>query len=583
MSKEKETDTLYNIRHSLAHILAMAVKEFDKDVKLAIGPVIDNGFYYDLDLSKPLSEKELPTIEKKMKALVKKGIEFEGKEVSAKEAREIFKDAPYKLELIDEFEKGGETLTVFTSEDFTDLCAGGHVANTKEINSDGFTLQKIAGAYWRGSEKNKMLTRVYGLAFATKEELDAHLAQLKEAEARDHRKLGKELDLFIFSPLVGSGLPLLTPKGTILRTELDNFVWELRKKRGYERVSIPHITKRELYETSGHWEKFQDELFKVSAREGREYALKPMNCPHHTQIYARKRWSYKELPMRLTETTTVYRDEQSGELGGLSRVLSITQDDAHIFCRANQIKDEMFAIWDIIDEFYDVLKFNMHKIRLSFHDPKHFEKYLGTKEIWQKSEDALRDIAKERKANFYEAEGEAALYGPKIDFMAKDSIGREFQVATIQLDMNLPERFDLTCVNEKGENERIVMIHAAIMGSLERFLGVAIEHFAGSFPLWLSPVQIGVLSISETHNDYARDVWQKLIDEGIRAELRDENESLGKKIRGMKESKVPYFLVLGDKEVSEKTVTLEKRGGGNEKLSVDDLISKLKREIKEKI
>ncbi|MDP3763820.1 MAG: threonine--tRNA ligase [bacterium] len=398
----------------------------------------------------------------------------------------------------------------------------------------------------------------------------------------DHRRLGKELDLFTFSDLVGSGLPLWTPRGTIVYRELDNFVWELRKKAGYERVTIPHITKRSLYDTSGHWEKFATDLFKITSREGKEYALKPMNCPHHTQIFARKPHSYREMPQRYAETTMVYRDEQSGELGGLTRVLSITQDDAHVFCRTEQTKEEFLKIWDIVDVFYKTFGFTL-KVRLSFRDPKTPEKYLGTPEIWDKAENELREIATERGADFFESPGEAALYGPKLDFMAKNSAGREWQVATIQLDMNLPERFDLTCINEKGEKERIVMIHAAITGSIERCVAVLLEHLNGVFPLWLSPVQVKILPIGEAHFEYAKSVLEKLKAENIRVELDDSNESLGKKIRNAKTEKVPYMLVIGDKEVLENKVTLESRS--DEKLGQiggKELISKLKQEIKER-
>jgi threonyl-tRNA synthetase len=400
------------------------------------------------------------------------------------------------------------------------------------------------------------------------------------AEERDHKKLGKELDLFTFSDLVGSGLPLWTPKGTILRQELDQFVWGLRSKYDYQRVTIPHITKRNLYETSGHWQKFAEDLFKVTSRDEREYAMKPMNCPHHTQIFARKLHSYREMPQRYAETTMVYRDEQSGELNGLTRVLSITQDDSHVFCRTSQIKEEFLKIWDIIDTFYRQFGFTDLKVRLSFHDPKAPEKYLGTPEIWKNAEDALREIAKERGADSFEAPGEAALYGPKLDFLATDSLERQHQVATIQLDMNLPERFDLSCINEKGEHERIVMIHSAIMGSIERFTAVLLEHTAGILPLWLSPVQVKVLPVSEKHAAYANDVLQALKAAGIRAEADDANESLGKKIRNAKQEKIPYLLVVGDQEVEAKTVSVDSRDHGKlDAMSVIDFMTHATAEI----
>lgn len=399
-------------------------------------------------------------------------------------------------------------------------------------------------------------------------------------ESQDHKRLGKDLDLFTFSDLVGSGLPLWTPKGTIVRDLLDDFVWELREKRGYQKVEIPHITKRELYETSGHWEKFKDDLFRITTREGDEFALKPMNCPHHTQIYARKPWSYRELPQRYANTTMCYRDEQSGELNGLSRTRAFTQDDAHAFCRESQIKEEFLKIWDIVQEFYGAFGFPPKKLRLSFHDPKHPENYLGDKERWQRAESVLREIAAERGIETIDGVGEAAFYGPKLDFMAEDAHGRLWQVATIQLDLNMPERFDLTCINEKGEKERIAMIHAAIMGSIERFLSVLIERLQGAFPLWLSPVQVKVLSVSEKHASYAEEVTAALKAAGLRAELDNANESLGKKIREGKKEKIPYLLVVGDKEAGAKTVSVESRPGEKSGASLPDFITKIKEETR---
>lgn len=395
----------------------------------------------------------------------------------------------------------------------------------------------------------------------------------------DHRRLGKELDLFTFSELVGPGLPLWTPKGTILRQELDTFVWELRARYGYERVTIPHITKKELYQTSGHWDKFADELFRITSREGRDYALKPMNCPHHTQLFARKPHSYREMPQRYAETTMVYRDEQSGELGGLTRVLSITQDDSHVFCRASQIKDEFLKIWGIVNDFYSTFGFTL-RVRLSFRDPKEPQKYIGTPEIWDAAEGALREIATEQGADYFEGPGEAALYGPKLDFMARNAAGREWQVATIQLDMNLPERFDLTCINEGGEHERVVMIHSAITGSLERCAAILIEHFSGRFPLWLSPVQAKVLPVSDTHLEAAQRAVDALKHSGIRVELDASGETLGKKIRNAKLEKIPYFLIIGDKEADAGNATLEGRSGSLGIKSVDDIVAHLSEEIR---
>ena len=593
----EKTTKLNNMRHSLAHLLAAAVGEiykFDK-IKLTLGPAIENGFYYDIDFcGEKITDANLKKIEDRMRKILPKWTDWEHKEISKDEALKFFGKNEYKTEIINEISERGEKITTYTCGGFTDLCRGGHLENpAKEISPDSFKLDRIAGAYWRGDEKNKMLTRIYGLAFDTKEELDAYIAQRAEAEKRDHKKLGKELDLFTFSELVGAGLPLFTPKGTMVRDLLDGFVWELRKAAGYERVDIPHITKKELYEKSGHWEKFKDDLFKINTREGHILAMKPMNCPHHTQIYNRKQWSYKELPQRYADTTKVYRDEQTGELSGLSRVRSITQDDAHVFCRLKDIGEEMEKIYKIIKIFYGSFGFILRP-RLSLHDPKNMDKYLGTKEVWKNSENALRKIIEKNGEKAIEAVGEAAFYGPKIDFMAKDAIGREHQVATIQLDMNMPERFNLYCINEKGEQERIVMIHAAIMGSIERFMSVLIEHTAGNFPLWLSPVQVKIIPVRENHNEYAKQIFELLKENNIRVEFDDRDENLGTKVRNAKNEKVPYWIVVGDKEVEAKKVTLESRQpalsagglagdtGQLSQISKEDLIKKLLEEIKNK-
>jgi len=575
------SEQLQKKRHTLAHLLGAAVLQNYPQAKLTLGPAIDNGFYYDFDFSggPTLGDDGLKEVQKSMKKLLNSWTDFSHREVSIEEAREIYQDNQYKLELVNEIAARGEVITLYTVGSFTDLCRGGHCEHpNKDIDTNAFKLDKIAGAYWRGDDKNPMLSRVYGLAFDTGAELDAYLYQIEEAKKRDHRKLGKEMDLFTFSDMVGAGLPLWTPKGTIIRHQLDTYIWELREKHDYQRVTIPHITKKDLYVTSGHWDKFADELFRIQTREGKEYALKPMNCPHHTQIFDRHPHSYRDMPQRYAETTMVYRDEQSGELGGLTRVLSITQDDSHVFCRHNQVKAEFFRIWDIVDTFYGTFGFNL-RVRLSFHEPTEFEKYLGTPEIWANAETSLREIAQARNADYFEAPGEAAMYGPKLDFMAKDSLGREHQVATIQLDMNLPERFDLTCINEKGEKERIVMIHCAIMGSIERFSAVLIEHLAGNFPLWLAPEQVRIVPVTDAHNEYATEVYSLLKEAKLRVVLDDASESMGKKIRAAKTEKLPYFIVIGDQEVSDRTVTLEKRDGTKEVLDLMNLTTKLTAEV----
>jgi threonyl-tRNA synthetase len=583
---EKKEEKLNNLRHTLAHLLAAAVGEiykFDK-IKLTLGPAIDNGFYYDIDFGdEKISDSALQKIEDRMRKILPKWTEWQHKEISKEEALAFFKNE-YKIELINEIADRGEKITTYTCGGFTDLCRGGHLENpAKEIDPLSFKLDRVAGAYWRGDEKNKMLTRIYGLAFATKEELEAYLKQREEAEKRDHKKLGKELDLFVFSELVGSGLPLWTPKGTILRNLLDDYIWELRKKLDYMKVEIPHITKKELYEKSGHWDKFKNELFRITTREGHEFAMKPMNCPHHIQIFDRKQWSYKELPQRYANSTTCYRDEQTGELSGLSRVRAFTQDDAHVFCRMVQVKKELGEIWDkVVEPFYKSFGFNL-KLRLSLHDPVHPEKYLGDAKSWEHAESVLRELAQERKTEFFEGVGEAAFYGPKLDFMATDSLGRQWQVATIQLDMNQPERFDLTCVNEKGEKERIVMIHAAIMGSIDRFLSILIEHVAGAFPLWLSPVQVKVIPVRTSHNEYAKKVFEMLKENNVRAEFDDAEENLGGKVRDAKNNKIPYWIVIGDKEIEADKVTLESRDKGQlGQMSKEELLKKLLEEIKNK-
>lgn len=593
MSKT-ESVSLDHVRHSLSHLLAAAVLKEFPDAKLGIGPTIDTGFYYDFLLPRSLAPADLKTLEKTIRKLAAQNLAFEGKEVSAVEAKTIFRDQPFKLELIEELSKNGEKITIYETKDsqhlnvstsqplFLDLCRGGHVLNTKEISPDAFILDKIAGAYWHGDEKNPMLQRIYGLAFGSKKELDAYLAMRAEAEKRDHKKLGPQLDLFTFSDLVGAGLPLWTPKGTLLRFILDDFVWKLRSRFGYMRVEIPHISKKDLYLTSRHWDKFENELFRITTREGHELAMKPMNCPHHTQIYARRQWSYRELPQRYANTTMCYRDEQSGELAGLSRARSFTQDDAHVFCRMNQARDEFLKIWDIVHEFYGAFGLKL-RVRLSLHDPAHMEKFLGDTKRWELAENILREIVTEKKTDWFEGVGEAAFYGPKLDFMAKDSLGREWQVATIQLDMNLPERFNLFCINEKGEQERIVMIHAAIMGSIERFLSVIIEHFAGAFPVWLAPVQATVLPVGEKFSAYAQKVFDALVAAGIRAELSEATESLGKRIREAETMKIPYILVVGEKEEKDGTVAVRSRRSKDaEAVPLKTFLKRVEKEVAEK-
>lgn len=543
--------SLEYIRHSLAHLLGAAVLELYPGSKLAIGPAIENGFYYDIEPSTKISEDDLPNIQDKMHELLKTWQEFSSKEVSASEAKDQFIGNPFKQELIDEIASKGEKITLYTSGAFTDLCRGGHVENAKEIDPKSFKLNKVAGAYWRGDEKNAQLTRIYGLAFATKKELDEYLTMMAEAEKRDHRKLGQALDLFTFSPLVGSGLPLFTPRGALLRRLLEEFVLSLQTPFGYERVWIPHIAKSDLYKTSGHWDKFEDDLFHVSSKKTDDtFVLKPMNCPHHTQIYASKPRSYRNLPIRYGEVTTVYRDENTGQLQGLSRVRSITQDDGHVFCRLDQAEQEMKNIHSIITSFYEA--FGMSLVpRLSLRDPQHPEKYLGGDEAWNSAETALKKLLTDQGLTYEVGLGEAAFYGPKIDFSAKDAIGRWWQLATIQIDFNQPERFGLAYTSDSGEEQRPVMIHRAILGSTERFLSIIIEHYAGAFPVWLAPVQVAIAPVGESHLEISHALAAKLLAHNIRVEVDESNESVGKKIRNAEMMKVPYALVIGDKEAPE--------------------------------
>lgn len=577
-----DQEHLQHFRHSLAHLLAAAVMELWPDTKRTIGPAIDNGFYFDFEFSKPISDADLPTIEAKMREIMPSWKSFERHELSPDAAKKEYPGNPYKHELIDEFSGEGQTLTFYKSGEYWDLCRGGHAEGISDADPRCFKLTKLAGSYWRGNEKNAQLTRIYGVAFATKQELDEYLKMMAEAEKRDHRKLGKELGLFVFSDLVGPGLPLWTPKGTIVRELLNDFVWSLRKPHGYQRVTIPHITRKDLYETSGHWAKYAEDLFKIKTREDHLYAMKPMNCPHHAQIYASEPRSYRELPVRFAETTMVYRDEQSGELSGLSRVLSITQDDAHVFCRVSQVGQEAEIIWNIISHFYETFGFKLTP-RLSRRDSAKAEKYLGSAEDWDKAEGALKAILEEKGMTWIDGPGEAAFYGPKIDFMGTDAIGRKHQVATIQLDFNQPKNFGLTCVNEQGEKEGILMIHCAIMGSIERFLSVLIEHFAGVFPLWLAPLQVAVLPVADRHNDFAFALKKELEAAGFRASVDDSAESVGKKIRQAEKQKTPLMLVVGDKEMEAGTLTVRRRGSQDQQtLDKSAFIKMVKEEIEKK-
>jgi len=571
-------------RHSLAHLLAAAVLESYPDAYLSLGPAIDNGFYYDIDLKHPLSDGDLKDIQKRMKKIANTWKHFDHKVVTKDEALSFFSGNPYKEELIREIAEKGEEITFYTSGSFTDLCRGGHVDDFSSINMDAWKLDRVAGAYWRGNENNPMLTRIYGLAFDTKEDLDEYITKQEEAKKRDHRKIGKELGLFTFSEKVGSGLPLFTPKGTMIRNLVIKKIDEIQSPYGYQQVCIPHITKSDLYKTSGHWDKYKDDLFHVTGKSNVEFVMKPMNCPHHTQIYDAEPRSYRDLPLRYAETTMVYRDEQAGELMGLSRVRSISQDDGHIFCTEEQIKEEVNNIVAIIKKFYttmDMFHEGNYWVSLSVRDPQNLDKYIGDNHLWDKAESILEDIAKENNLNYMRVEGEAAFYGPKLDFQFKDAIGREWQLGTAQLDFVQPTRFELTYTDQEGNKKTPVMIHRAIAGSLERFMSLAIEHFEGYFPVWLAPLQLAIIPIkSDVHSTYATEVYTSLASVGMRVELwNDDHEGFGKKVRKAKTSKLPFWIIIGDEEVSTQTLTIESKDGQQKGISIDDFINQIKNQL----
>jgi threonyl-tRNA synthetase len=550
---------LLRMRHSTAHIMAQAVQRLFPGTKFGIGPAIEDGFYYDFDSPHQFSPEDFPAIEAEMRKIVKADYPFVPSEVPREDARRYFADRNevYKVDLIDRFPEG-ERVTFYTDGDFVDLCAGPHVAGTGKVGA--FKLRSVAGAYWHGDEHNPMLQRIYGVAFPTAAEVDAYFVHQEELKRRDHRRLGQELDLFTFSDLVGSGLPLFTPKGTLLRQLLEEFVQSLQEPLGYRRVTIPHITKSELYKVSGHWEKFREDLFHVSGKSAEDFVLKPMNCPHHTQIYASRQRSYRDLPLRFSEVTMVYRDELPGTLQGLARVRAITQDDAHVFCRPDQVMDETLKIYGLVQDFYRPFGMALD-VRLSLWDPAHPEKYLGGSEVWQRSQEQLREVLRLKGASWTEDVGEAAFYGPKIDFIATDALGRAWQLATIQLDFNLPERFDLSYITSEGTPARPVMLHRAILGAVERFMAILIEHFAGAFPLWLSPVQAVVIPIADRHNDYAEQVAADLRASGLRVDVDSRREGMRAKIRDAQLQKTPYMLVVGDKEAEAGQVAVRARTG----------------------
>ena len=571
----EDEQNVMKMRHTLSHVLAAALVEMYPGVQFGVGPATATGFYYDIDLSEvkdaegnviKITDADLPKIQKKMYSIINKKFELVYSEKSREEALAWAKEnhQKYKVELIEDLPES-ETISFYQLGDFTDLCKGPHVENTGKVGA--FKLIKVAGAYWRGDEKREMLTRIYGVAFETEEELKEYLQRLEEAKARDHRKLGKELDLFSFSELVGAGLPLFSPRGTVLRDVLTNYSLSLRARYGFERVWTPHITKLDLYKASGHYAKFGAELFLVHSQvNGEEFALKPMNCPHHAQIFASRPRTYKEMPVRYMESTTDYRDEKSGELGGLSRVRSLTQDDTHVFCRKEQIKAEIQNLVGIVRELYTVVGMSKLRARLSYRNDE--DKYLGDKSLWEMAQAQIKEAAIENGLDYFEMEGEAAFYGPKIDFMAEDAIGREHQVATIQLDFVQPERFGLTFVNENGEKEQPVMIHHATLGSIERFMSVFIEHTSGWFPFWCTPEQVRILTVNDQVLDYVEKIKQILSDVTLETPLKHNDlrytadvsdESLGKKIKRAVSMKTPVLLIVGERDKENGTVSVREK------------------------
>ncbi|MDC7996309.1 threonine--tRNA ligase [Altibacter sp. HG106] len=571
--------------HSSAHILAQALEELYPGVKLTIGPAIDTGFYYDIDAGEHvISEKDLPKIEEKMLEIARGKHEFQMRAVTKEEALQFYKDQgnEYKVELIENLEDG--TITFCDHDTFTDLCRGGHIPNTGIVKA--VKLMSVAGAYWRGDENNPQLTRIYGVSFPKQKELKEYLALLEEAKKRDHRKLGKELELFTFSQKVGQGLPLWMPKGTALRERLENFLKKAQKKAGYEMVISPHIGHKELYVTSGHYAKYGEDSFQPikTPSEDEEFMLKPMNCPHHCEMYKSKPWSYKDLPKRFAEFGTVYRYEQSGELHGLTRVRGFTQDDAHIFCTPDQLDEEFKKVIDLVLYVFGSLGFEKFKTQVSIRDPKQPEKYIGETHLWEKAEQAIINAASDKGLDYVIEEGEAAFYGPKLDFMVQDALGRSWQLGTIQVDYNLPKRFELEYKGSDNEMHRPVMIHRAPFGSMERFVAILLEHTGGNFPLWLMPEQVAILSLSEKYEKYAQKVLNLLENNEIRALVDNRNETIGKKIREAEMNKIPYMIIVGEQEEQSDTVAVRKHSEGDlGSMSVAEFSDLINTEIQENI
>lgn len=576
-----EKNNLDHLRHSVAHLLSAAIAELYPKAKRTIGPSIDTGFYYDFD-NLQISKHDLPKIEKKMRQIVREWNSFKKHELTASEAKSEYPGNQFKHELIEEFSDGGKKkVTFYKSGKYWDLCKGGHINNpSKELKY--FKLLSVAGAYWRGDENNPMLTRIYGTAFYSEDELNTHLEQLEEAKKRDHRKLGVKLDLFTFHKMVGSGLPLYTQKGALIRRLINQHVEEIQVKNGYKQVWTPQIGKADLFKTSGHYDKYKNDMFEVKSHYSKEeFYLKPMNCPHHSLIYDSKPRSYRDLPLRFTDFAMLYRDEKPGELSGLARTRAFSQDDCHIFCREDQVDNEIDQALAMTKEVMGVYGFK-YKYRLSTRDPEKPEKYLGDPKIWDKTEKWAEDIMKRNKLEYYNAPGEATFYAPKIDLIATDALGREWQLSTIQIDYVQPKRFGLKYIGKDGKSHTPIIIHRAIIGSAERFMMILIEHYAGAFPLWLSPVQVQMLTISQDHLNYAVKLKEELESNDIRVELDDTDRSLSKKIAVARDQKPPYLAIIGEQEVKKGHITLKNREGKQQTLTLKETISKLKKEIANK-
>ena len=583
VSKEKaEQDQLFRIRHSAAHLMAAAVLKLCPDSKLGTGPATEDGFFYDILTPTPLTEKDLPKIEKEMAAMIKDKHPFSCTMIPVDEALEHFEEMGqrYKVELIESLKAdGNQEVSVYKTGDvFEDLCEGPHVDTSSEIGA--FKLLSVAGAYWKADESQPQMTRIHGTAFATQKELDDFLRMREEAKTRDHRKLGKDLELFSIVPEVGLGLPMFYPKGAILRRLIEEYITDLQERRGYVPIWIPHITKEELYKISGHLDKFDALYPPMQLKDESDYYLKPMNCPHFMSLYKTLPHSYKELPIRWTATTTNYRYEKSGELSGLTRVRALTQDDCHVFVRPDQIEPEINLMLDMVEELYTKMGFSDFWVEVSLRDPDDPNKYIGDPKLWDSSETTLSKLIEKRKWRYETVPGEAAFYGPKLDFKFKDVLGRSWQLSTIQLDMNLPERFELEYTDSDGSKKRPIVIHRALLGSTERFMGILIEHFAGAFPLWLSPVQVAVLPISAKQADAASKIVEQLREAGVRAELKAEDETIGRRIRHVEQHKVPYALIIGDKELEAGKVAVRARGKGDTgQQPLDEFIGTLKKEL----